>query len=727
MRKRGPVGLETSVSRRDVIVATSGMAFALLLGAGGITAMNARRVSDGKVASVGAWVTVNSNGEILIYNPVAEMGQGSMTALPLILAEEMDADWSKVRIEHSPIEPAIYGRGVRRRYMVTAGSMAVSGYFESLRIAGAKIRKVLLQNAASRLEVPISELTTQPSLVVHEGTGRRLSYGDVAHASKIPEPLPEVDPSELKSPEKFRLIGHSKPRHDISAKTDGSAIYGIDVQVPEMRYGMIVRSPVHGSKPVRYNAPEVQAAPGIVTTVPLEHGIGIVGETIQSVFKAREILEIDWAKGAQAEAFDSETALEEYADISESGTIPSRVILEHGNASVAFENAAGVYQADFLADYVYHAQMEPLNAVVSVSKSGDRAEVWAGTQDPSGARSSVAQALGIDVAKVKFNPCYLGGGFGRRTNPDYILEATHLSNAIKQPVKLIWTREDDLQYGQFRPMCLQRLRVAIDREGIVRGWTHCVLGDGGNMLASGIRIPYYDIPNQSLEVCSVSHGIRVKDWRSIGHGYNKFAIEGFVDEIAQQQGEDAYKFRRKLLSKSAKALRVLDTVAEMGKWGQKSPDGRAKGLAFSERSGSFAAGVAEISLDAESGKITVHRFWCAVDGGIIIQPDNARAQVEGGIVMGLSSVLLERITIKDGAVQQFNYYDYPILRMSETPEIAVKFVNSNEAPTGIGEVSLPVVGGAVANAFAALTGKRLRHLPFTQNRVTSALRSGVKL
>ncbi len=714
-----------SLSRRGFLKVTgAGLTFGIALGGLSVQVFGEAHGSGSLETAIGAWVRIDGDGSIVIYNPAAEMGQGSMTALPVIVAEEMDADWSDVRIEHSPIEPDIYGRSWRPGgpgHMSTVGSRAVSGYFTKLRMAGAQIRQVLLDHTAQSWGVPRAELTTEPSVVVHPSSGRRLSYGEIAASATIPAVLPEVDAADLKSPSDFRLIGHSVPRHDIPPKTDGSAQFAIDVQVPDMLYGMIVRSPIHDGRPVSFNEAEVQAIPGVSATVRLEHGVGVIGDPVEAVLQAREALNIEWAGGSVDASFDSEASLAEYAEIPGSGQVQPRILAEKGQFESAFQAADRRYESDYVVDHIYHAQMEPLNAVVSVREDGKSAEAWVGTQSTSGARSAIAETLGIDFDRVTFHACYLGGGYGRRSNSDYVIEATQLSNAVKKPVKLMWTREDDLQYGQFRPMCLQRLSAGVNDQGDITAWNHCVVGDGGGLLSSGIEIPFYGIPHQNIERCSVSHGIRLKHWRAVGHGFNKFAIEAFLDEIAVDQGVDPYQMRRRLMRNSPRALKVLDTVAEMADWGDVAPGGRAKGIAFGERSGSLAAGIAEISVDAASGKLRVHRFWCAVDGGIIVQPDNALAQVEGGIVHGLSSVLHERVSLKNGQVQQSNFHDYSLMRMSETPEVEVSFVPSLEHPSGLGEASLPVTGGAVANAFAALTGERLRHMPFTPDRVKAVL------
>ena len=714
-----------TLSRRGFVkIAGTGLTFSIVLGGAAATFSEDEERSAFRETPFGAWVRIDTDGGIVIYNPAAEMGQGSMTALPVIVAEEMDADWANVRIEHSPVEPEVYGRSWRPGgpgTMMTVGSVAISGYFDRLRIAGAQIRRVLLENVAREWNVPLEELTTEPSVVVHAPSNRRLSYGDVAGFAQIPESMPEIEASDLKAPQEYRLIGTSVPRHDVPAKTNGTAQYAIDVHVPGMLYGMIHRAPVHNDRPVSFNDEEIKAMPGIVATVFLDHGVGVIGETFIAVKKAKDALNITWAEGAPAKNFDSQVSLGGYAAIPGSGQVQPRIIAESGDYALAKDKAAKVYEADYLADHIYHAQMEPLNAVVSVNEAGDAAEAWVGSQAMDSARRAIAETMGVETEKVTLHPCYLGGGFGRRSNSDYVIEATQLSQAIRKPVKLIWTREDDLQYGQYRPMCLQRMSAGVDADGQVTAWNHCVVGDGGGLISSGIRIPFYDIPNQNIEQCNVSHGLRLKHWRAVGHGYNKYAIEAFLDEIAQGQSIDPYQLRRTLLRNSPRALKVLDTVAEMAQWGSAVTEGRGRGIAFGERSGSLAAGVAEISVDESTGKIKVHHFWCAVDGGIIIQPDNAVAQLEGGVIHGLSSVLYERITVKDGQAQQSNFHDYQIMRMADVPEVHVTLIKSYERPTGMGETSLPLTGGAVANAFAALTGKRLRHMPFTPDRVREVL------
>ena len=679
--------------------------------------------------SVTAWVQLDTNGQVTIYNPAAEMGQGSMTALAVLIAEEMDADWSRVKIDQSPVEPDIYGKGWGRSRkaggrMITVGSNTVSGYYNILRHAGAQVRYVLLDSVSKEWGVPVTELTTEPGWVVHESSDRKVSYGEVATFVNVPEEIPEIPEKDLKRPDQFRLIGKNIPRFDIPGKVDGSAAYAMDIMLPGMLYAVISRSPVHGSKPTLTNEDAIRSMAGVIDLVTLDHGIGVIAESIGTALQAKSSLQISWSQGAKAAEHNSASAYADYQQMAGSNSFQGDRVTDEGDTKSALKTAAKTYSADYTNDYVYHAQMEPLNAVVSVAEDGNSAEVWAGTQAPGGARTDAASALGLDISKVKFNCCYLGGGFGRRSLSDFVTEAAVLAKTIKKPLKLIWTREDDIQYGAFRPMSLQRMQVGLDQQGNAIAWQHTIVGTGGRLLSSGASTNHYSFPNQLIELRGIDHGVRTKHWRAVGHGPNKFAIESFIDEIANNQNVDALEFRLKLMKNHPRAQKVIKTAAEMAGWGSLPANGRAKGIAFAERSGSLAAGVCEISLDESSYKIRVHNIWTALDAGVVVQPDNAIAQMEGAIIFGMSSVLHESISFKNGAVEQSNFHDYPLLRMADAPErIEVKIIESEELPTGIGEAGLPWVGGAIANAFYSLTGKRLRHMPFTPNQVEQVLNS----
>ena len=714
-----------TLSRRAFLTTAGGLTI-------GITAFamvpNMRKVTgeegpESVKKEINAWVHLHPDGTITIYSPAAEMGQGSLTALPVIFAEEMDADWSKVEIEQSPVDVDTFGmQGWRGgKMMLTVGSFTVKRYFDQMRQAGAQARFVLLHNVARKWNVPEEELTTDSGVVHHRGSNRKISYGEVLNFLEIPDEILEIPTSRLKKPEDFKLIGKVNVRHDIPPKVDGSAIFALDIMIEGMVYGVIERGNIHGAKPRLLNEAEIRSKKGLIEIVKLDYGIGLVADTLERALTLKKELSISWSTDTLSREHNTSEIYQDYAEIASSDKV-GKILHRSGDIQQAQKSAAKTYRVDYLNDYVYHAQMEPLSAVASVSASG--AEIWVGSQGPGFVAEAVGEVLGMDASKIKVHQQFLGGGLGRRSLHDYVIEASLLSRAVARPVKLLWTREDDMQYGHYRPLSLQRMEASVNSEGMLTGLSHTIVGDGSGLLASGARNEFYDIPNQHLELRSRENGIHLKHWRSVGHGPNKFAIESFIDEIAADQRIDPLEYRRRIMKHHPRALAVLNKVAEISGWGKKLPEGRALGIAFGERSGSLAAGVSEISLDESSRKIRVHHFWAAVDAGIVIQPDNVIAQMEGGIVMGISSVLSERITISNGEVQESNFHNYPLLRMKDAPDsIEVAIIPSVESPQGVGEASTPLVGGAIANAFAALTGKRLRHMPFTPDQVKSVLGS----
>jgi len=718
-----------TISRRKFLKTSGGVA--LLIGASGllpqlISCGDRKKLGEAlQKYPVNAWVRLAEDGTLVIYNPAAEMGQGSMTSLPLLFAEEMDADWGKVQVEFSPQVTEIYGSpgwAPGSRLMFTVGSRTTNSYYTTMRRAGAQARQVLLHSAATHWGVPIEELSTTPHTVVHAASQRQISYGELVPHLTLPDPLPEIEEARLKDPADFRLVGTDIPRWEIPAKAAGTAPFAIDLRLPDMVYGVLERGNLHGATPTLENETEVLAMDGVLKIVPFDYAIGVVATTLEGALDAKKKLQISWG-GSQASGFNSQEAYDEYASLADSGP-KGEVITNKGDIDGAFRSAAKTYSIDFKNDYVYHAQMEPLNAIVQVAADGSRADVWVGSQQGPDSKLGVPSQLGIPPENVDIHLQYLGGGFGRRSINDFVSECTELARAMApRPVKLVWTREDDMGYGTFRPMSLQRLRAGVDRQGQITSLSHLVIGDGGNLVASGVQNDHYNIPNQWAEWRSASHGIRLKHWRSVGHGPNKFAIECTLDEIAHDLGKDPVALRRELMAESPRALATLEKAAEMAQWNEPAPEGRAKGVAFVEH-GSLGTGICEISVNQSTGQIRVHRFWCALDAGVVVQPDNVIAQMEGGVLMGMSSVLKEQITIVDGRVQQSNFDSYPLLRMQEVPDsVEVALLPSREHPQGVGETGTPLVACAIANAFLRLTGKRLRHLPFTPERVLEALNS----
>jgi isoquinoline 1-oxidoreductase beta subunit len=610
--------------------------------------------------------------------------------------------------------------------MSITGSRAVQMYYPELRIAGAQVRKVLIGNAAQKWNVAAGSLKTEPGFVVNPANGAKLSYGEIASFGTVPDAMPEVKESELKDPSTFRLIGKSQPRRDIPGKVNGTAMFAIDVQLPGMIYATTLHSPAQGGEAESWNDAEVKKMPGVRQTVKVPHGVAVVADTYEGAMAARKALRVTWKPG-KSKGFDSEKALDEnYLAIHADEGFKVQTLDKHGDDKAAFAGAAKTYKAGYRAHFAYHAQMEPLNATARFNEAGDHVEVWDGSQSPDRARADIAKALGFKEEQVTHNQCYMGGGFGRRSLGDYAAEAALVARDAKKPVKLIWTREEDIANGMFRPQNYQCMEAATDGSGKVVGWRHCIVGDGGAaLLATGIKInPYYKVPNQNIELRGVSNGIKVKHWRSVANPFNHFAIEAFIDEMAADQKMDPIEFRLSKMAATDRTKRVFEAAAKMSDWGTRRTDGHALGISLSERSGSLAAGVVEISLDQRAGRIKVHKVWLAVDGGRIVQPDAAIANIESGILYGLSNALYEEVTVKDGMVQQSNFHEYNVLRMSDLPEeMHVEFVPSDLPPCGLGEIGNPWLGAALANAFYQLSGKRIYEMPFTEAQVLEVMRS----
>jgi isoquinoline 1-oxidoreductase subunit beta len=718
-----------------------------MLGAAGLTFSAAtgcwKSAAATSSAVMNAWVTIFTDGSIQIMSPASEMGQGSKTSLPLILAEEMDADWKDVRIVPAPPSDAVYGNPGFLGMMYTAGSTAVFGYFDQLRMFGAQVRHVLMENAADNLGVRADELITEPSAVLHAPSGRRLSYGAIAAFAKVPASAPQIQKERLKKPEAFRLIGRDVMRYELPTKVNGAARYSIDVAIPGMLYGAMLYPPSLGAQPDKVSEDGARKIKELVGIYRLPIGIGVVARTPWAAWAARNAIAVEWKKDPKNAAFDSSVAHDRYAKVAR-GEIPQQSTpSDKAGAGVnKLSDAAFRVAGEFRCDYAYHAQMEPLNAAASVSADGKSVDLWCGTQSQTMAVKAAADALGISADDVCFHEMLLGGGFGRRgsRDEDFILPALLLSRETKKPVKVMWTREDDLQNGRFRPMSAHRLDAGFDSSGALETWHHRVATDNVGIFQDPVRyygpwkqrdmisiagteIATYAVPNRLSEHFAMDSGIRVSALRGIGFTANKFAVEAFMDELARARKRDPVEFRMSLLRSSPRSAKVVETAAEMADWGRKR-DARALGIAYIDYSGSQVAGVAEISVDQKYGEIRVHNFWVAIDPGIAIQPENVASQVEGSVVYGLGLALTERVTVLEGEIQQSNFYDYTVMRMRDIPEIHVKVISSGAKPTGAGQMATPLVAPAVSNAFAELTGIRLRQTPMTPDRVLAALAAG---
>ncbi len=729
-----------SRGRRRFMLGASGLTFGIVAGVPLLLRPEESRAQAAKSVAVNAWVTLHADGTVVIMSPASEMGQGSLTALPIILADEMDADWSKVRIVPAPPRGKLYGNPAFGGEQYTAGSATVRGYFNSLRQFGAQVRYVLMDNAARHWNVPIGELATEPGAVLHAGSGRRLGYGEIAAFARIPAQAPEIEVDPV-SKAQFRLVGRDVHRVDVAGKVNGAAQYSIDVQVPGMIYGAILREPMEGAAPERIDDSAARAIEGVIRTVPLKYGVGVLAETPWAAFKAKNALKVTWSRKARGWGYSSEKGYEQFAAVSKDLSRKGVAWESKGDAAAAMAKAATVFEGEYRADYAYHAQMEPLNSVAAVSPKGDAVEVWVGTQSQTITVTAVAQALGIAEDKVKFNDMLLGGGFGRRGNRDveFIVDSVLMSKAAGRPVKVMWTREDDVHNGRFRPLYVNRIRAGLDASGRVVAWHHRVVSDEvlafmdpvryktskgrDNVAMRGTEMPTYAIPDQLSEGLQQSTGMRTNPLRALGVGQNSFANEVFIDELAAKQGVDPVEFRLRLLDKTPLAQRarhVIEEVARMAEWKRKRA-GRGLGIAYLDYSGTQLAGVAEVSVDRATGAIKVHNFWCAIDVGVAVQPDNVIAQTESSIVYGLGLALTERIIIADGAVQQSNFFDYQVPRMADLPQVHIKLIPTRNHPTGAGQMATPLVPSAISNAVFQLTGARMRQQPMLAERVKVAL------
>ena len=687
-----------------------------------------------------AWARIATDGAITIMAPSAEMGQGTVTALATVFAEELDADWNKVAIEFSPADDAVYGTPLPWLYgiMITAASTAMMAYYKNMRLYGAQARRVLLDAAAAHLGVPASELSTEPSVVVHAKSGRRLSYGEIADFAKMPDPLPAVSEKDLKDPSQFRLIGHDVARTDVPSKTNGSATYSIDVKLPNMAYATVVRAPALGATAVSVNDAEVSKMPGVLKVMQLPPDrVAVAAQTYEAALAAERALKITWSKVAQ-DQFDSARALEEQSAIARDLGKPGFEVQNRGDVKTAIAGAAKVYQAGYRTEFVYHAQMEPLNSVSWVKEGGRSIEVWAGSQTPTHCVRSVAEALGIAPENVVLHRTYLGGGFGRRSakDHDWAVDSALVSKELGRAVKVIWSRESDVRFGRFKPMTAQYLQAAEDKNGKLIAWHHRLVADEAlsmtdpmryekgkefpRISTTGIRTEY-DFLNILVEAVRQKLGVRMSAVRGVGSTVNQFAAESFTDEIAFARGVDPLEMRLELLKNLPLGQQVLRTVAAMGQWQKGEKAGR--GVAFVSNNGTYLGTIVRVTVDRKTGVITVPEIWIAADVGLPISPRNIDAQLQSAVIHSLSNLLKERITFKNGAVEQSNFYDYQVIRMSEAPEVHTQIVKSARDPVGIGDLGGIGVGPAVANAFFSATGRRLRQSPLLPDRVLAALRA----
>jgi len=570
--------LETKISRRAFLQTTGALTFAFTF-AGKAT----HALAQEGAAKFNAWVSIAPDGTITVMMPAAEMGQGSLTALPLILAEELDADWSKVTTQYAPPIPKVYGNyhPLFQGAMLTAASVSTPGYWMSMRMGGAQARRVLLDSVAQQWSVPVSELSTEPSMVVHQASGRRISYGEVVKFAKVPETPPQIAEADLKKPSQFRLIGRSDiPRSDVPSKTNGSAKYGIDVRLPGMLYASVLEAPYDGAKAAEVNSDAAMKVPGVKKVLPLPFGVAVIADSVHGANQGRRALKVKWDGGGNPNAsFDSEKALAEYARHARDPDAKAMAWFEKGDARAALGSAAKTMQAEYSSVHCYHAQMEPMNCVARVAADGQSAEVWTGTQSTALAAFVASNVLKTTPDKIRVHQHLLGGGYGRRIWPDAVAQAVVLANITKEPIKLILTREDDLTAARPRPMTYHVMKAGLDGSGNVVAWHHRLAAENVDAVAApprfkatggkdiigwrGLEQPFYAVPNMLADAVREQRGVRVHAWRGIGAGYNKFASESFLDEIAYATGKDPLALRLELTRDHPRAQAVIKAVAEM--------------------------------------------------------------------------------------------------------------------------------------------------------------------
>ncbi|MBV6416547.1 MAG: Isoquinoline 1-oxidoreductase subunit beta [Steroidobacteraceae bacterium] len=692
-----------TLSRREALQLGLAATGGLLLGC---ATSGSRRAA---MARLNAWVAVAPDGTITIVTPGAELGQGVYTSLPLILAEDMEADFGAVQVVHAGYDPAY--NNPMKGYQATGQSAAVRGYCPLLRRLGASARDMLLAAAAERWQVPVEECRAERSVVRHLKSRRRATFGELAEAAA--RQTPPAEP-KLKPASGFRLIGSKVARKDSPAKVDGSAQYSIDIVLPGMVHAAVRVSPVPGGQVTRLDAARARAAPGVIDIVPVDGGVAVVAATWWQAKQALELLDIDFAGGAT----ETNSASVD-ADLARAIAGGGLVVRETGDVEAALRDSARVIEVEYSAPYLAHATMEPMGCVAHVE--GNRCTVWAPTQGPTVAHAAAAKAAGVPPANVAVHRMFIGGGFGRRYETDFVTQAVQISRAVGRPVKLLWSREEDMTHDFYRPAARMRYRAALAADGSPRavdivGACGSILarlrgsldGKADAMSADGVLDWELSIPHLRIRHAVVDSPLPVGTWRSVSHSQNGFFKESFVDELAHAAGRNPYEYRRALLAGTRQAA-VLDLAADKAGWGRPPPAGRARGIAIVASYGSIVAQVAEVSL--EDGTPRVHRVVCAVDCGLAIDPHNIAAQMESGVVYGLSAAQWGEITVEKGAVAQRNFHQYRVLRMNEMPRIETYLVPSNEPPGGIGECAVPPIAPAVANALFALTGKRLRRLP----------------
>jgi isoquinoline 1-oxidoreductase beta subunit len=669
-----------------------------------------------------AFLRIGADNSVTVIAKHVEMGQGAYTGIATIVAEELDADWTLVRVESAPADAKRYANLAFGTMQGTGGSSAMANSWNQLRDAGGKARAMLMTAAAEEWGVPVADLTVHKGIVYHAASKRQATFGSlVVRASALPVP----DKVTLKAPADFTLIGHPAARVDVPPKVNGTAQFTLDVAQPGLLVALLKRPPLFGGVVKSFDPAAALAVPGMVKVVEVPRGVAVLAKNFWAAKLGRDALKVEW-DDTHAEKRSSAAIMDEYRKLADQPALPAR---QQGEAVPAIRDAAHKLSATYEFPYLAHAPMEPLDAVVKLTATS--CEIWAGDQFQTVDQMNAAKTAGLDPQQVSIHTLYAGGSFGRRANPgsDYIVEAVSIAKAAGAdgtPIKLQWTREDDIHGGLYRPMYFHKLEAGLNEKKELVGWRHVVVGQSimadtimAGMIKNGVDPTSvegaaniaYAIPNIAVDLATTKTGVPILWWRVVGSSHTTFAVEAFIDEVAHAAGEDAFTFRRKLLEHEPRMRGVLELAAEKAGWNNPLPKGKGRGIAVAEAFKTFVAQVAEVSVD-DAGRVTVDRIVCAVDCGTPINPDIIAAQMEGGIGFGLGAALYGAITLKDGRVEQDNFNGYRVLRMNEMPKVEVHIVPSTEPPTGVGEPGVAPVGPAVANAIYAASGRRIHVLPF---------------
>ncbi|WP_116808673.1 xanthine dehydrogenase family protein molybdopterin-binding subunit [Steroidobacter cummioxidans] len=715
-------------TRRDVLKGGAVLTVAMWLPASGVRANNAEATKAGTFVP-NAFVRIDEDSTVTVLSKHVEMGQGSYTGLATIVAEELDADWSQIRVEGAPADAKLYNNLAFGPFQGTGGSTAIANSYDQLKQAGATARAMLVAAAANRWNVPANEITIAAGVVQHK-SGKSARFGElVADASKLPVPT-EV---KTKDPSTYNRIGKSAARVDSKAKSTGKAIFTQDFKLPGMLTAVVAHPPRFGGKVKSFDASKAKEIKGVKSVVAFEtaarSGVAVVATDFWSAKKGRDALTIEWDE-SNAFKQSSDEMLKEYRELTKR---PGDIAKQEGDVEKAFASAARTFEATYEFPYLAHAAMEPMNCVVQIGQNS--CEIWNGEQFQTADQMAVAKLLGLSPKDVKINQLYAGGSFGRRANPlsDYVVETAAIAKAVgtTDPVKLVWTREDDTRAGFYRPMYVHWLKAGVDAQGKIVAWQHRIVGQSitrGTLFASPGKIDNtsvegaqnlpYQIPNLQVELHTTEPKVPVLWWRSVGSTHTAFATECFLDDIARETKQDAYQLRRALLAKHPRHLAVLDLVAEKSGWKKKRAADEIYGLALHESFNSVVGQVAKLKKTPNGPKLV--SVVCAVDCGIAVNPNIIAMQMESGIGYGLSAALMGAVTLKEGRVEQGNFDDYPVLRINEMPAVETHIVPSKNKPTGVGEPGTPVIAPALANALAQIDGKPVRVLPLSAQGVKLA-------